>query len=37
MDCAIVFKAGAGAAFIPTSEYDGDMDADIREFVPFDG
>jgi hypothetical protein len=35
MVCVIVFKAGDGFSFMPTSEYDGDLDEALHEFDPF--
>ena len=36
MVCVIVFKAGDGFGFMPTSEYDGDVEI-IHEFDPHRG
>jgi hypothetical protein len=35
MVCVIVFKAGSGFGFMPTSEYDGDIGLVVHEFDPF--
>ncbi len=35
MVCVIVFQAGDGFGFMPTSEYDGDLDFVVHEFDPF--
>ncbi len=31
----VVFQAGDGFGFMPTSEYDGDLDFVVHEFDPF--
>jgi hypothetical protein len=35
MVCVTVFQAGDGFGFMPTSEYDGDLDFVVHEFDPF--
>jgi hypothetical protein len=34
MVCVIVFQAGDGFGFMPTSDYDGDLDFAAHEFAP---
>ncbi len=31
----VVFRAGGGFGFMPTSEYDGDLDEVVHEFDPW--
>ena len=36
MTCVILFKAGDGFGAIPTAEFDGELDAVIFEYDPFE-